>query len=264
MELNTNKMLASVEDGIGWITFNSPERRNAISLEMWEGLGVILESFQADDDVRVVVMLGAGDKAFVSGADISEFDTKRGTAEQKASYAKISANANRWLTKLDKPLIAMIQGFCIGGGLATALAADIRFATPDSTFGIPAAKLGLGYDYGGLVRLCDLVGPARAKDIMFSARFMDADEALAMGLINRICPADQLEKDVREYAALVAANAPLTVKAAKAAINEAMKDPGSRKLDAINQMVDACFDSDDYKEGRRAFMEKRKPRFEGR
>ena len=141
MKLNTTKMLAHVEDGIGWITFNSPERRNAISLEMWEGLGVILENFQNDKDVRVVVMKGAGDKAFVSGADISEFDTKRGSAEQKKQYGEVSANANRWLGKLDKPLIAMIQGFCIGGGLATALSADVRFATPDSTFGIPAAKL---------------------------------------------------------------------------------------------------------------------------
>lgn len=263
MELKTDKMLARVEDGIGWVTFNNPARRNAISLEMWEGLGTILESFQKDDDVRVVVMLGAGDKAFVSGADISEFEAKRGDAKQKESYGEVAAHANRWLVKLDKPLIAMIQGYCIGGGLATALAADIRFATPDSTFGIPAARLGLGYEYGGLQRLCNLVGPSRAKDIMFSARYMDAEEALAMGLINRICPIEELEREVRDYAALVAGNAPLTVKAAKAAINEAMKDETDRKLDDVSEMIDACFDSEDYKEGRRAFMEKRKPEFRG-
>jgi enoyl-CoA hydratase/carnithine racemase len=128
MKLDTTKMLADVEDGIGWITFNNPERRNAISLEMWEGLGTILESFQHDESVRVVVMKGAGEKAFVSGADISEFDSKRGNAEQKKLYAAVSANASLWLGKMDKPLIAMIQGFCIGGGLATALSADIRFA----------------------------------------------------------------------------------------------------------------------------------------
>jgi enoyl-CoA hydratase len=264
MKLNTTKMLAHVEDGIGWITFNNPERRNAISLEMWEGLGVILESFQNDKDVRVVVMKGAGDKAFVSGADISEFDTKRGSAEQKKQYGEVSANANRWLGKLDKPLIAMIQGFCIGGGLATALSADVRFATPDSTFGIPAAKLGLGYDYGGLKALCNLVGPSRAKDIMFSARFLKVEEALKIGLINFVVSREELEKEVKGYAKMVAANAPLTVKAAKAAVNEAMKDAANRDLDSINAMVNACFDSEDYKEGRVAFKEKRKPSFQGR
>ena len=264
MELKTSKMLASVEEGIGWITFNNPERRNAISLEMWEGLGTILESFQHDTNVRVVIMKGAGDKAFVSGADISEFDSKRGNAEQKKRYGEISANANRWLGKLDKPLIAMIQGFCIGGGLATALSADVRIATEDSTFGIPAAKLGLGYDYGGLKVLCDLVGPSRAKDIMFSARFLDAAEALRIGLVNFVVTRDELEQKVRDYAALMAGNAPLTVRAAKAAVNEAMKDADKRDLTHVNEMVNTCFDSEDYKEGRRAFMEKRKPHFEGR
>ena len=158
----------------------------------------------------------------------------------------------------------MIQGFCIGGGLATALGADIRFATPDSKLGIPAAKLGLGYDYGGLHALCNVVGPARAKDIMFSARLMDAGEALQMGLVNFIIETDSLEQEVRDYAALIAANAPLTVKAAKAGINEAMKDPGARDLASVEAMVNQCFDSDDYREGRRAFMEKRPPQFEGR
>jgi enoyl-CoA hydratase len=263
MKLKTEKMLAHVEDGIGWITFNNPARRNAISLEMWEGLGDALEAFQSDDAVRVVVMLGAGDKAFVSGADISEFDTKRGSAEQKDSYGVVAGRANRWLVKMDKPFIAMIQGFCIGGGLATALSADLRFATPDSTFGIPAAKLGLGYEYDGLERLVGLVGPSRAKDIMFSARFMNADEALQMGLINRICEIDEIESVVKEYAKLVATNAPLTVKAAKAAINEVGRDPERRDLDRITLMINGCFDSKDYKEGRLAFKQKRKPDFQG-
>lgn len=264
MKLNTEKMLARVEDGIGWVTFNNPAKRNAISLEMWEALATILEEFQRDEGVRVVVMLGAGDKAFVSGADISEFDSKRGSAEQKESYGRVAASANRWLAKLDKPLIAMIQGFCIGGGLATALNADVRFATPDSTFGIPAARLGLGYEYEGLKHLTDLVGPSRAKDIMFSARYMDANEALQMGLINRICDIDKLESTVKEYAALIAGNAPLTVKAAKAAINEVVKDPDKRDLHSIGAMINGCFDSEDYKEGRLAFKEKRRPEFKGR
>ena len=263
MELKTSKMLADVEDGIGWVTFNNPERRNAISLEMWEGLAVILESFRKDDSVRVVILQGAGDRAFVSGADISEFDSKRGSAEQKASYAKVAAAANRRLLKLDKPLLAMIRGFCIGGGLATALSADVRFASPDATFGIPAAKLGLGYEYEGLKRLTDLVGPSRAKDIMFSARFMDAEEALRMGLINRICDRDSLRREITDYARLIAENAPLTIRAARAAINEVTKDPEKRDLDTINAMINACFDSEDYREGRLAFREKRKPRFRG-
>ena len=264
MRLKTDKMLADVRDGIGWITFNNPARRNAISLEMWEGLGTILEAFQGDAQVRVVVMKGAGDKAFVSGADISEFDSKRGNAAQKKQYGQASAKANRWLTRIDKPLIAMIQGYCIGGGLATALGADIRFATPDSKFGIPAAKLGLGYDYGGLYTLSSIVGPARAKDIMFSARFMDADEALKMGLINFLVPAEELEQRVIDYALLVVGNAPLTVKAAKAAINEAVKDTQNRDLAGVEALVNECFDSEDYKEGRRAFMEKRQADFKGR
>ena len=263
MELKTSKMLADVEDGIGWVTFNNPERRNAISLEMWEGLAVILESFRKDDSVRVVILQGTGDRAFVSGADISEFDSKRGSAEQKASYAKVAATANRRLLKLDKPLLAMIRGFCIGGGLATALSADVRFASPDATFGIPAAKLGLGYEYEGLKRLTDLVGPSRAKDIMFSARFMDAEEALRMGLINRICDRDSLRREITDYARLIAANAPLTIRAARAAINEVTKDPEKRDLDTINAMINACFDSEDYREGRLAFREKRKPQFRG-
>ena len=227
-------------------------------------LGTILESFQHDESVRVVVMKGAGEKAFVSGADISEFDSKRGNAEQKKLYAAVSANASLWLGKMDKPLIAMIQGFCIGGGLATALSADIRFATVDSTFGIPAAKLGLGYEYGGLKALSDLVGPSSAKDIMFSARFLDAEEALRIGLINFVVSRQELEQKVRDYAALIAENAPLTVKAAKAAVNEITKDSAKRDLETVNQMINACFDSEDYAEGRRAFREKRKPAFRGR
>jgi len=256
-------MIAEKEGHTGWITFNNPERRNAVSLEMWEALGVIVSDFQQDDNIRVIVLRGAGDKAFVSGADISEFEEKRNSPASEEEYAKKSALGSGMLYQLDKPLIAMIQGFCIGGGLAIALSADIRFATDDSKFGIPAAKLGLGYGYSGIKILSDLVGPSHAKDILFTARFMGAEEALRIGLINRIVSRDELESTVRDYARMIANNAPLTVKTAKAAVREAIKDPEDRDLARIAKMVDECFDSKDYAEGRSAFMEKRKPVFIG-
>ena len=264
MKLATEKILAEVDGGIGWLTFNRPERRNAMSMEMWLGAGDALEAFQDDPAVRVVVMKGAGGKAFVSGADITEFDQHRASAEQKQAYGATTARGNRWLRKLEKPLIAMIHGFCIGGGLAIALNADVRIATPGSVFGIPAAKLGLGYDYGGVAALARLVGPSVARDILFSARFLPADEALRVGLINRIVPEDALEAEVRAYAALISRNAPLTVRAAKAALQEWERDPADRDLARVEALVNACFDSEDYKEGRRAFAEKRPPEFRGR
>jgi enoyl-CoA hydratase/carnithine racemase len=192
LALATQKIIAEVDDGIGWVTFNQPEKRNAMSIEMWQGLGDALEAFQHDDAVRVVVMKGAGGKAFVSGADISEFDQHRATAEQKAHYGSITARGNRWLRKLDKPLIAMIHGFCIGGGLATALAADVRFATPGSVFGIPAAKLGLGYDYGSR-RLRGRRAIDR-QDIS-SARDSSTRRRRCASADNRIVPEEQLEAE---------------------------------------------------------------------
>ena len=263
MELETNKMLARIEDGIGWVTFNQPEKRNAISLEMWAALGEILEAFHHDPRVRVVVMSGAGGQAFVSGADISEFDEKRGSAHQRESYAMVAANANRWLANIDKPMIAMIEGYCIGGGLATALNADVRFATPNSTFGIPAARLGLGYELGGLKTLVGLVGPAHAKDIMISARYFGAEEAQRMGLINFVLESSELRDAVTAYALRVVANAPLTVHAARRAIREVLKPESAQAPARIQALIDACFNSEDYKEGRQAFKEKRPPQFKG-
>ena len=167
LALETRKIIGRIDDdGIGWLIFNQPERHNALALEMWQGIGDVLESYAEDPDVRGVVMRGAGGKAFVSGADISEFDSKRSSAAQKDEYAKIAGRANRWLARFEKPLIALIEGYCIGGGLATALSADIRIATPDSTFGIPAARLGLGYEYEGLAKLIRMVGPARKRSFV--------------------------------------------------------------------------------------------------
>ena len=263
MKLATAKILAEVEGGIGWLTFNHPARRNAMSLEMWEGVADALEAFQNDPDVRVVVLKGAGGQAFVSGADISEFDRHRASAEQQKAYSALAARGNRWLRQLDKPLIAMIQGYCVGGGLAIALTADVRIATPASQFGIPAARLGLGYDFGRLATLARLVGPSVARDMLFSARFLSAAEALRVGLINRIVPEADLEAETRAYAGLIAANAPMTVRAVKAALQEWERDPADRDLARVQALVEACFDSEDYQEGRRAFGQKRPPAFRG-
>ena len=265
VHLDTEKMLAHVDEhGIGWVIFNQPERHNALSLEMWQGLAEVLALYSERTDVRLAVMRGAGGKAFVSGADISEFETRRSNAEQKEAYGRVAGTANRWLARFDKPLIALIEGYCIGGGLATALAADIRFATPDSRFGIPAARLGLGYEYEGLSKLARIVGPSRARDIMFSARFMDAPEAKEMGLVNFVVAREQIEAEVVGYASRIAGNAPLTVRAAKAALNAWERGGRKDELEEVRGMVDACFDSEDYREGRRAFGEKRRPEFKGR
>lgn len=263
MKLQTTKMLAKIEDGIGWMTFNNPERRNAVSWEMWEGVRDIMTAFQADDSVRVAIMAGAGDKAFVSGADISEFAEKRNSAAAQEEYGRVSAEAHRALAKFDKPLIAKINGFCIGGGMAVALSADIRIASTPSQFAIPAARLGLGYGYDGLKTLSDLVGPAMAKEILFTARKLSSEEALRIGLINRLVATEELDAVALEYAQMIAQNAPLTIRTAKAAIDEAYREPAKRDLAAIENMVKGCFDSKDYNEGRTAFMEKRKPNFIG-
>ena len=263
--LRTSKLIAEVEPGgVGWLTFNNPERRNAVSLEMWQGLGDAAQAFEADPGVRVVVMRGAGSQSFAAGADISEFEQHRANAEQRKTYGEVAARGQRGLAQLNKPLVALIQGFCIGGGLALALSADVRFATPDSRFGIPAAKLGLGYEYGGIAALARLVGPASAKDMLFSARFLAADEALRLGLINFLEDDAQIETQVRDYALRIAGNAPLTVHAAKAAVQAFERYSASDGADEVDKLVDGCFNSDDYQEGRRAFMEKRAPLFQGR
>ena len=257
-------MLAQVESGVGWITFNQPKKRNAISLDMWQAIPQIVAAFTADDLVRVVVMKGAGDKAFVSGADISEFEEKRSTKDQIEFYDGAMSAANSALRSMAKPLIAAIRGFCVGGGLGIAVTADLRLSADDGQFGIPAARLGLGYAFLGIKALMNVVGPAFAKEILFTGRRFDAQEAKEMGLVNRVVPAAELESTTRQLAESVAANAPLTLLSAKAAVDEGTRDPQDRDLEKIERMVAACFASEDYVEGRRAFMEKRAPKFKGR
>jgi len=259
----TDKMLARKEGNVGYVIFNNPERHNAVSLEMWARTAEILEGFKNDDDVRVVVLTGAGGKSFVSGADISKFESERSSFEGMKTYNETVARANEGVASFPKPTIAMIKGYCIGGGLGLAVCCDLRICSDNSKFAIPAAKLGLGYSYPGVKRLSDLVGPSFAKEIFFTARQFDAEEARMMGLVNRIVAAAELESYVKNYADTIANNAPLTVTAAKFIANQTVRDESKRDLARCQEMVDACFASSDYKEGRRAFMEKRKPQFTG-
>jgi enoyl-CoA hydratase len=260
----TERMLADKEGAIGWVTFNNPARHNAVSLEMWQGLYDIVSDYARDDAIRVIVLQGAGGKAFVSGADISEFDEKRSSPETTAAYHEISHRASMALKNVGKPTLAMIRGWCVGGGVSTALSCDIRLASIGARFSVPAAKLGLGYELEGVRKLMDVVGPSFAKEIFFTARAFSAAEALAMGLVNRVLPDEELEAYVRAYAEAIAANAPMTVASIKTIVGEALKDDAQRDDALCQQVVDACFASADYVEGRSAFMEKRKPRFTGR
>lgn len=265
LALSTPKVLAEVQGATAWLTFNNPERRNAVSLAMWQAIAEAAEAFEADPQVRVVVMRGAGGKSFAAGADITEFEAHRADAAQKEAYGRIAGRAHRALAHMGKPLIALVEGYCVGGGLALALAADLRFCSTDARFAIPAARLGLGYEYEGVAALARLVGPSVAKDIFFSARFLEADEAWHVGLVNQVLPMPQLEQHVRDYAAAVAGNAPLTVQAAKAAVMlfERAATAG-QDTTQVESMVRRCFDSSDYREGRRAFLDKRPPVFTGR
>jgi len=256
-------MNATIDNGVGTMTFDNPKRRNALKMEMNEAIVTILNTFNQSDEVRVVVMEGAGDKAFVSGADISEFDKHRSSPEARAHFDQVAAEASKAFGRLEKPLIAKIRGFCMGGGLATALQADIRISDDTGTFAIPAARLGLGYGFAGVKALVGLVGSAMASEILMSARRFSAAEAFSMGLINRVVDANQLDSEVEVLAQQIASNAPLTVKAAKAAIAQTKLDPDQRQLETVNQLVEDCFRSQDYVEGRTAFMEKRSPRFIG-
>ncbi|MGH6918092.1 MAG: enoyl-CoA hydratase, partial [Geminicoccaceae bacterium] len=239
------------------------EKRNAVSLEMWQAVGRALDGFAADQRVRVVVLSGAGGKAFVSGADISKFEQERASAEAVKHYNAITAEVSSKLADFAKPTIAQITGSCVGGGVALAVCCDLRICGEGSRFGIPAARLGLGYGFSGINRLVQLVGPSFAKEIFFTARLFSAAEAQQMGLVNRVVPDDEVAAYVADHAQKITENAPLTIGSVKEIVGEALKDPAVRDLARCAALVDACYASQDYVEGRRAFMEKRKPRFVG-
>lgn len=257
------KMLSRKEGGIGYVIFNNPERHNAVSLDMWEAASRFLDNFRNDKSIRVVVLTGAGGKAFVSGADISKFEEERSDEKAIARYNKAVDQAYTAVYEFPKPTIAMIRGYCLGGGVGLAVCCDLRICSDNSRFAVPAAKLGLGYGYTGIKRLSDIVRPAFTKEIFFTARQFDATEAQAMGLVNRVVPKDELETYVRDYAAMIVGNAPLTVDSVKYIVGEAAKDESERNIARCTELVNQCFASNDYAEGRKAFMEKRKPAFTG-
>jgi enoyl-CoA hydratase len=248
----------------GWIVFSNLDKHNAMTYEMWRAMPEAIAGFDADPELRAIALTGDGDKAFVSGADISEFEARRGSVEAAAEYNRASQAASDALYRARLPTIACIRGICFGGGLGIALGCDIRIAAEDARFCIPAARLGLGYGYPGLKRLVDVVGPSYAAEIFATARRYDAKEALQMRLVNRIAPVAELNAAVGEYLKAIGDNAPLTVEAALTAIDEIMKPDRERDLAIVQAKVDRCFASEDYKEGRRAFMDKRKPVFKGR
>jgi enoyl-CoA hydratase/carnithine racemase len=261
---NTDRVETWLDQTTLHIRFNNPAKHNALSVDMWEAVPPLLKLAEGDDRVRLVVFSGAGEKAFVSGADISQFEDMRAAREAVTYYEQMAEATLTGIHDFPKPTLACIRGYCIGGGVNVAIACDIRIASTDSVFSIPAARLGLGYRYSAMKNLVDLIGPGAAKDLFFTARRIDATEAKALGLVSRIAAPESLDALLAEYANALAENAPLTVMAGKTITREILK--ASPELDTVlcAALIRGCFESADYTEGRTAFMQKRKPVFTGR
>jgi enoyl-CoA hydratase/carnithine racemase len=261
--MDQETVLIRREPPLGWLVLNRPQVRNALNLDTWRRIAMGVAELEADAEVRVLILRGAGAEAFISGADISEFNELRSNAEKAKSFREWPNKAIAALVNSTKPIIAMISGVCIGGGVQVALSCDMRFAAHGTRFGIPAARLGLAYPMDGVLALMQTVGAANAREILLSARLFDAPEALAMGLVHKLAAPEELEDFVRQYAGQMAQNAPLTMAAAKVGIREALKDSADRDRKLVEEMVARCFNSADYREGVRAFGEKRRPKFSG-
>ena len=258
------ELISRKEKAVGWIIFSNPAKFNAVSHDMWTALPQAIAAFDADPDVRMIAITGDGDKAFISGADISQFEKSRGSAEAQAIYNRAVVEAYEAPVRCSKPVVAKIRGICMGGGLGLAAACDVRIAAEDAVFRMPAARLGLGYNFTGISRFVQLLGAANTSDIFFSARKFGAADALSMGFVNRVVPVADLDREFAAYCALLSENAPLTMAAAKFAVRQTGLDADARDLNQAARMIETCFNSEDYREGRKAFMEKRTPNFTGR
>jgi enoyl-CoA hydratase len=260
----TERMQVWLDAATLHIRFNNPARHNALSVDMWEAIPPLLAQAEGDGRVRLVVFSGAGEKAFASGADISQFEDMRAAREAVSRYEVLAENALMGIHRFSKPTLACIRGYCIGGGVNVAIGCDLRIASSDSVFSIPAARLGLGYRYSAMKNLVDLIGPGAAKDLFFTARKIDAEEARSIGLVARVCAPEALAALLAEYTIALADNAPLTVRAGKAIMAEILRPSPEIDFELCQNLIRGCFESDDYAEGRRAFMEKRKPVFSGK
>ena len=261
MEYAGGRLIVAQDGPIGWITFNQPERLNAVRRDMWDDLPAAVADLTSRSGVRAIVVKGAGDKAFISGADIAEFDIQRSNAVTNRSFTVAVSAATASLIEARVPVIAMINGFCIGGGMVIASACDIRICSEASRFGVPAGKLGLGYELDNFARLQSIVGRGVAMEMVATARQYSSQEALAAGFVNRVAPVTDLENTVRDIVAMIVTNAPLSIVAAKLSSRAAI-DP-LMEVEA-QQAIDICFDSEDFREGRTAFRERRLPAFKGR
>ena len=259
----TERVKTWLDAAVLHVRFNNPEKHNALSMDMWEAVPPLLAKAGKDDGVRMVVFSGEGGKAFVSGADISQFEDMRAAKEAVKKYEAMAEAALQGIYEFEKPTIACIRGYCIGGGMNVAICCDLRIASSNSVFSIPATRLGLGYRYSAMKNLTDLVGPGHAKDIFFTARRLDAAEALRIGLVNRVAEPDKLDALLAEYVTAITTGAPLTIKAGKRIIRDVLKTEDA-DMELARKLILDCFESEDYIEGRRAFMEKRKPQFKGK
>ncbi|MGK5094943.1 enoyl-CoA hydratase [Deltaproteobacteria bacterium TL4] len=262
LEPLSRKILVEKKEALGWVIFNTPERRNAISLDMWQAIPEIIEHLNQDETVRVILLKGAGEEAFVAGADISEFKELRNNLASARSYSRTTSLAFEAIRDSQKPTIAMIRGFCMGGGCAISLCCDLRIAADDAKFAIPAAKLGIAYGYENVKQVVRVVGPAYAREILYTAKTYDVQEALRMGLIHHCVSVPELASYTENYALRLSLNAPLSVAAAKICIDASLKGADA-DTDRVERIVAQCMESQDYQEGYQAFLEKRKPAFQG-
>ena len=261
--VNIGRLIARKEGAMGWIVISNPAKRNALSFEMWRDFPALLKDFADDSDIRLVVLTGEGDH-FAAGADISQFGEKRSQGEALNQYNETLKNSTSALLDFPKPLVAKIRGACVGGGLALALDCDLRFCSDEAVFLMPAGKLGLGYEFGGIERMVQAIGPTNACDLFFSARKLSAEEAKAIGFVTQVFTKERFDEGFANYCAQITANAPLTLAAAKFAMRQIARPTHERDMAKVQALYDACFKSQDYAEGRAAFLEKRAPRFVGK